>query len=170
MKLNKELDEIVKNSRKIAIESGWNYISSYHFLLAMLTSENVPHHVFRNKKWKFKHLSDAIIQEKNNEVLDKYHLTKELETTLKNAKYYSWIYGASEIKPEHIIFAMLPDKNSDAGKYLISVGMDYSEFKSECEKIKKLKTKKIFEYFGKNSLTVKIGIPKLINNLLNDLT
>ncbi|WP_299246786.1 Clp protease N-terminal domain-containing protein [uncultured Aquimarina sp.] len=169
MKFNKELDEIVKNSRKIAIESGWNYISSYHFLLAMLKSENLPHSIFKNKEWKFKHLSGSIIKEKNDVVAEKYYLTKELETTLKNAKYYSWTYGESEVKPEHIIFAMLPDKNSDAGKYLISVGMDYSEFKFECEKIKKLKAKKIFEYFGKKSLTVKIGIPKLINSFIKNV-
>jgi len=165
MKFNKESEEIVKNSRETAIESGWNYISSYHFLLAMLKSENVPHSVFRNKDWEFKHLSESIIQKKNDEVAEKYHLTKELETTLKNAKYYSWTYGESEVKPEHIIFAMIADKNSDAGKYLVSAGMDYTEFKSECEKIRNLSTKKIFEFIGKNAVSVKIGIPKLINNI-----
>ena len=168
MKFNTELDEIVKNSREIAIKSGANHISSYHFLLAMLKSENLPHTIFKTKEWKFKQLTESILQENKIES-EKYFLTKELETTLKDVKYYSWTYYNTEIKPEHIIFAMLPDKNSYAGKYLLSVGMDYSNFKCECEKIQKLKSRKFFEYLGKNSLIVKMRIPKLINNLIKNV-
>ncbi|KAB1152423.1 hypothetical protein F7018_17990, partial [Tenacibaculum aiptasiae] len=97
-----------------------------------------------------------------------YYLTKELETSIKNAKYYSWIYGASEIKPEHLIFAMLADKKSDAGKYLNASGMSYSEFKSEYQNIKKIKVNRLLESIGKNNLAVQVGIPILINKLIKN--
>tara|TARA_R110002020_G_scaffold475618_1_gene711364 strand:+ start:5267 stop:5767 length:501 start_codon:yes stop_codon:yes gene_type:complete len=165
MKYSKEFDQLSKYSRECAIELGWSYISSYHFLIAMLKSDNLPNKIFKNRNWKFEHLLKSLEKEKDESKKGNYYLTKELETSIKNAKYYSWIYGASEIKSEHLMFAMLADNKSDTGKYLNSVGMDYSEFKSEYQNIKDLKVNKLLESIGKSNLAVQIGIPKLINKL-----
>ncbi len=165
MKYSKEFDQLSKHSRESAIELGWSYISSHHFLIGVLKSDNLPNKIFKNRNWNFELLSKSLEKEKDESKKGNYYLTKELETSIKNAKYYSWIYGESEIKPEHLIFAMLADKKSTAGKYLNSVGMNYSEFKSEYQKIKELKANKLLESIGKSNLAVKIGIPKLINKL-----
>jgi ATP-dependent Clp protease ATP-binding subunit ClpA len=169
MKFSKEFDDLVKNSRETAVEFGWSFISSYHFLIGILKSDNLPNRIFKTKNWEFEQLSKSLIKEKSKAVDGNYYLTKELETSIKNAKFYSWIYGATEIKPEHLMFAMLADKKSDAGKYLNSVGMDYSEFKSELESIKELKANNFLESIGKNNLAVQIGIPKLINKLIKNV-
>lgn len=169
MKHSKEFDELSKNSRESAIAFGWNYISSYHFLISMLKSDNLPNKIFKNRNWNFERLSKSLVKEKDESVRGNYYLTKELETSIKNAKFYSWIYGATEIKPEHLIFAMLADRKSDAGKYLNSIGMDYSEFKSEYQNIKEIKVNKLLESIGKSNLAVQFGIPKFINKLIKNV-
>lgn len=169
MEFSKEFNELTKDSRKTAIEYGWSYISSYHFLIGILKSDNLPNRIFKNKNWEFEQLSKSLIKEKNEATNGNYYLTKELETSIKNAKYYSWIYGATEIKPEHLMFAMLADKKSDAGKYMNSIGMDYSEFKSEYQTIKELKATNLWESIGKSNFAIQIGIPKLMNKLIKNI-
>ena len=169
MKFNNEFDEVSKQSRETAIECGWSYLSSYHFLIGMLKFDNAPNKIFKNKNWEFEQLSKSLIRKKNEAVKGNYYLTKEIETSIKNAKYYSWIYGDTEIKPEHLVFAMLADKKSDAGKYLNSVGMDYAEFKSAYKNIKKLNSNKFLESIGKSNLAIQIGIPRLINKLIKNV-
>ena len=166
MKYSPEFDILSLHSRESAIELGWSYISSFHFLIGLLKSDNLPNRIFKNRDWKFEQLSESLTKEKDESIKGKYYLTKEVETSIKNAKYYSWIYGATEIKPEHLIFAMLADSRSDAGRYLKSFGMDYSEFKSEYQNIKEIKVNKLLESVGRSNLAVQVGIPKLIIELI----
>ena len=65
MTFSKEFDELVKHSRETAIEFGWSFISSYHFLIGILKSDNLPNIIFKNKNWEFEQLSKSLIKEKN---------------------------------------------------------------------------------------------------------
>ncbi|WP_405377576.1 Clp protease N-terminal domain-containing protein [Nonlabens sp. Asnod3-A02] len=164
MKFSPELEEIISNSRLTAIDLNSGYISSYHFLLAILRSDNLPKKIFESKNWKFEKLTESL-KSKEKENVEKYYLTKEFEYTLKNSKYYARTYLDKEVSPEHIILSMLADKKSYAGKYLTEIGMDYSKFKVECETTREMTSKSILEFFGSNRLLVSIGIPKIINGI-----
>ena len=164
MEFNKEIEIILKDCRSVAIELGSDHLSSYHYILGLLKTDNFPNRIFKNKKWKFIELSKSMMKmEKKN--CETYFLTKEFEKALKNAKYYSWIYNLDEVKSEHIILALLSDKKSYAGEYLTSIGMNYSDFKTEYEKIEKQKANKFLEMIANNTFTMKLKIPNLIYNL-----
>ncbi|WP_298321386.1 Clp protease N-terminal domain-containing protein [uncultured Aquimarina sp.] len=164
MKFSSGLEKIIAESRLTAIDLSSGYISSYHFLIASLKSDNLPKKIFESNSWKFEKLIESLKSEEKQKV-EKYYLTKEFESTLKHAKYYARTYLDNEIKTEHIILSMIADKKSFAGKYLTEIGMDYSKFKTECEKSRKMKSKSIYEFFGKNRFFVSIGIPKFINGI-----
>jgi ATP-dependent Clp protease ATP-binding subunit ClpA len=166
MTFSKEFNNLTKDSRALAITYGWSYLTSCHFLLGILQSDNLPHSIFKAKNWNFEQLSTALIKKENEATKGKYHLTKELETSLKNAYYYAWIYGATEIKPEHVIFAMIADSKSDAGNYLNAIGMNYTEFKMEHQSRNNIKANPLLEWIGKNKLAIQLGIPMLIFKLM----
>lgn len=156
---------VIESSRDVAIKLNSGYISSYHFLLAVLENENIPSTIFHNRKWAFQGLEKSL-KEKKKEASENYYLTKEMETSLKVANYYSWVYNDTEVSPEHIVLHMLSDSNSLAGQYLISLGMTYDAFKKECQGIKRTKTKKYFENLGqKPGRTSKILV-RLINSFV----
>lgn len=163
MKHSKEFDIIIKDSRLTAIELGWNHINSYHFLIAILKSDNLPSKIFKHKQWDFKSLANSLNNKISEAHSGDYYVTKELEDSIVLSKYYAWLFGAFEIQPEHVIFAMLANKNSLAGNYLTSIGMDYTNFKAKTNS--KLKTNKLFESIARNNLAIKIGLPKLIYDM-----
>ncbi|MCL5244937.1 hypothetical protein M4I21_03905 [Cellulophaga sp. 20_2_10] len=164
MKFNSELEKIISDSRLIAIDLNSGHISSFHFIIAILKSDNLPQKIFESKSWKFEKLI-KILKSNEKQNVEKYFLTKEFEHTLKNAKYYARTYLDKEVNPEHIILSMLADKKSYAGKYLNEIGMDYSEFKIECKKTRKMTSKSVLEFFGSNRFLVSIGLPKIINGI-----
>lgn len=161
MEFNKEIEIILKDCRSVAIELGSDHLSSYHFILGLLKTDNFPNLIFKNKKWEFVMLSKSMT-EVEKKYCENYFLTKEFEKALKNAKYYSWIYNLKEVKSEHIILALLADKKSYAGAYLTSVGMNYFDFKTEYEKTGEQKANKFLEIIGNNTFTMKLKIPNLI--------
>lgn len=167
MQFHQEIEEIIKTCRKVALDLGENYISSYHFLLAMLRSENLPHTIFDQKKMDFQYLTDYLQKEKLESIPENIYLTKEMERVLKISAYYAWVYYQSEIKAEHILFAMLADKRSFTGSLLIQNRMTYSDFENEYEKFKGPKKRKLFKVIGKNNFLIKIGFVKLINQATN---
>ncbi|WP_299224147.1 Clp protease N-terminal domain-containing protein [uncultured Aquimarina sp.] len=164
MKFSSELEKIIADSRLSAIDLNSGYISSFHFLIATLKSDNLPQKIFESKKWTFEKLIESLKSNEKQSV-DRYYLTKEFEYTLKNAKYYARTYLDKEVNPEHIILSMLADKKSYVGKYLTDIGMDYSKFKIECEKTRKMTSKSVLEFFGSNRFLVSIGLPKIINGI-----
>ncbi|WP_031454729.1 Clp protease N-terminal domain-containing protein [Flavobacterium chungangense] len=169
MQFNQEIEEIIKTSRKIALNLGENYISSYHFLLAMVSSKNLPHTIFDQKELDFQYLTDHLQKGKLETIPENMYMTKEMERALKISAYYAWIYRQSEIKAEHILFAMLADKRSFAGSLLIQNRMTYSGFENEYEKIQKTKKRKLFKVIGNNSFLINIGFVKLINQTINTI-
>lgn len=165
MEFNKEIEIILKDCRNLAIELGSDHLSSYHFILALLKTDNFPNLIFRKKKWEFIELQKSMI-EIEKKYCENYFLTKEFEKALKDSKYYAWIYNLNEIKSEHIIFALLSDKKSYAGKYLSSIGFDYLDFKTEYEKTEVLKPNNFLEIIGNNDFLTRLKIPNLIYNVL----
>jgi ATP-dependent Clp protease ATP-binding subunit ClpA len=166
MKFNNEIQVILNDSRSIAIDLGSDHISSFHFILALLKSDNFPNEIFKKKEWNFVALYKSMLKvEKKN--CKKYYLTVEFEKAIKNATYYSWIYNVKEIKSEHVILALLTDKKSFAGAYLTSLGLDYIKFKTLYEKVKKQNANKLLELIGTNQLTIKLKIPNMVYNLFN---
>ena len=165
MIFSSETKPVIESSREVAIKLNSGYISSYHFLLAILENDNIPNEIFLNRKWEFKHLKKSLLEDKR-EPSENYFLTKEMEYSLKIANYYSWVWNQSEIAPEYIIFQMLSDTNSLAGQYLVSVGMDYDEFKKEYQNIEETKTKEYFEKLGRKSGWTSKMLIRLINKLV----
>ena len=168
MEFNKEIEIIIKDCRNVAIDLGSDHLSSYHFIIALLKTDNFPNEIFKNREWNFVELSKSMLEVEKKKC-EKYHLTIEFEKALKNAKYYSWIYNVKEVKSEHIILALLADKKSYAGDYLTSLGMNYIEFKTQYEKVKKQNANKFLEIIGTNKLTIKLKIPNMAYNLFNNI-
>lgn len=165
MEFNKEIEIIFKDCRSLAIELGSDHLSSYHFILALLKTDNYPNVIFTKKKWEFIALQKSML-EIEKKYCENYFLTKEFEKALKNSKYYAWIYNQNEIKSEHIIFALLSDKKSYACKYLNSVGMNYFDFKTEYEKTAEFEPNIFFKIIVNNTFLKRIKIPNLVYNLL----
>jgi len=120
MQFNKDVEQIIVGSREVAIGLGDSYISSHHFLLSVVGSENPLRIVFSGKKSDFEILEGSLQKEKLNEVNSKFYLTKEFERALKISGYYSNVYHEDEIRTEHIILAMLADKRSFAGNFYLT--------------------------------------------------
>ncbi|WP_299107155.1 Clp protease N-terminal domain-containing protein [uncultured Tenacibaculum sp.] len=168
MKLSNKAEKVLADSRLTAIDLNSEYISSLHFLIALLKSDNLPRKVFDSKNWNFEELSESLKSEKETEnEIERYFLTKEFEYTLKNVKFYSKMYFDKETKPEYILLFMLADKKSYAGRYLREIGMDYLIFKNESKKYREMRTSKTLEFIGSNRFLTSIGLPKNLNNLLN---
>ena len=157
MKFDPELEKIIANSRLVAIDLNSEYISSFHFLIATLKSNNIPQKIFKSYDWKFQKLIE-LLRSDDKKIVTKYYLTKELDHILKNGAFYARIYSDKKVNSEHIILAMLANKNSYAGNFLNENGMDYFKFKSECEKVRIMKSNKFLEYFGSNKRLVSIGL------------
>ncbi|MEP0214649.1 MAG: Clp protease N-terminal domain-containing protein [Cellulophaga sp.] len=164
MEFNPELEKIIANSRLVAINLNSGYISSFHFLIATLKSDNLAHKIFESHNWQFKKLIETLRSDDERKV-NRYYLTQEFEDILKNAKFYARTYLDKKVNSEHIIFAMLANKNSYAGNYLNEIGMDYFKFKSECEKIRIVKSNRLLEIIGSNKLLVSIGLLHIINKI-----
>jgi len=161
MQFNNNVEQIITRSREIAIGLGDNYISSHHFLLSVIGSENPLRNIFSDKKSEFESLKGSLQKGKLNEVNSKFYLAKEFERSLKISGYYSNVYYENEIKMEHIILSMLADKRCFAGSYLNSLGLTYSVFESSLFLSKK---KKLLRIIGKNNMMVKSGF---VNFLLS---
>jgi len=165
MIFSSETKPVIESSRDVAIKLNSGYISSYHFLLAIMENENIPEKIFTGRKWKFEGLIKSL-RENKREPSKNYFLTKEMEYSLKISNYYSWVYNHSKISPEHILLQMLSDSNSLAGQYLIAVGMDYDEFKKEYQNIKEVKPKKYFENLGRKSGKTSKILVRLLNKIV----
>ncbi|ADY29142.1 MULTISPECIES: Clp protease N-terminal domain-containing protein [Cellulophaga] len=161
MEFDSELEKIIANSRLVAIDLNSEYISSFHFLIATLKSNNVAQKIFKSNDWKFQKLIE-LLKSDDKKILSKYYLTKEFNNVLKNGSFYARIYSDKKVNPEHIILAMLADKNSYAGNYLNEIEMDYFKFKKECEKIRSIKSNKFLEFFGSNKRLVSLGLLSII--------
>ncbi|CAL2080573.1 ClpA/ClpB-like protein [Tenacibaculum sp. 190524A05c] len=165
MNFNSEFDIIIKDCKLNAIQLNSEYISSYHFLLSTLNSDNFPRRIFESRNISFRDLVEKL-QKDNSIKLERYFLTQEFETTLNSSKYYAKIYYQKDINPEHIILAMLADKNSLAGKYLNSIELSYINFKNDLESIVEIRTNKILEFFGSSTFFVSLGVPRLIQKFI----
>ncbi|WKB82787.1 Clp protease N-terminal domain-containing protein [Cellulophaga lytica] len=134
MELGSELEKIIANSRLVAIDLNSEYISSFHFLIATLQSDNIAQKIFKSYDWKFQNLIE-LLKSDDKKIVEKYYLTKEFDAILRNGSFYARIYSDIKVNPEHIILAMLANKNSYAGNYLNEIDMDYFKFKKECRKL-----------------------------------
>jgi ATP-dependent Clp protease ATP-binding subunit ClpA len=166
MVFNKEIEVVIKDCRDVAIDLGSDHLSSYHFIIALLKTNNFPNEIFKNKNWNFIELYKSMLEVEKKKCKN-YYLTLEFEKALKNAKYYSWIYNVKEVKSEHIILALLADRKSYAGEYLRCLGMNYFEFKTQYEKIKKQNANKFLEKIGTNKITIALKIPNIAYDLFN---
>ncbi|WP_299387970.1 Clp protease N-terminal domain-containing protein [uncultured Lacinutrix sp.] len=162
MVFNDEFNSIVKKSRSLAIQYQSRFIFSYHFLLALECSNSITSEIIRTNNWNLKPIKKALIKDEAVGKLDKYFLLKEFERAIKYSSFYAWIYYEQEIKPEHVVFAMLADKNSLAGKHLRDIGITYDSFKKDYHNLYKTNTKSVFEALGKSSFLVRIGFPGFI--------
>jgi len=163
MQFNKDLEQIIVGSKEVAIGLGDSYISSHHFLLSVVGSENPLQTIFLDKKSEFEILGRSLQKEKVNEVNSKFYLTKEFERSLKISGYYSNVYHEDEIRTEHIILATLADKRSFAGNFLLSIGITYPVFESY---LIPNKISKLLRFIGQNDLLIRLGALKFINSFL----
>ncbi|WP_055446855.1 Clp protease N-terminal domain-containing protein [Lacinutrix mariniflava] len=162
MVFNEEFNNIIKNSRDLAIQYESRFIFSYHFLLALKDSKGIAGKIIKSNNWDFGPIEEALLRDEATEILDKYFLLREFENSIKNSNFYSWVYNQHTVKPEHVLFAMLADKDSLAGKHLRSIGVTYSSFKKDYQILKETNTKSFFEILGKNIFFVTIGFPRFI--------
>ncbi|WP_077404386.1 Clp protease N-terminal domain-containing protein [Cellulophaga omnivescoria] len=161
MELGSELEKIIANSRLVAIDLNSEYISSFHFLIATLQSDNIAQKIFKSYDWKFQNLIE-LLKSDDKKIVAKYYLTKEFDAILRNGSFYARIYSDIKVNPEHIVLAMLANKNSYAGNYLNEIEMDYFKFKKECEKIRSIKSNKFLEFFGSSKRLVSLGLLSII--------
>lgn len=154
---------MIKRSREVAIDLGEDFISSYHFLLAVISFKNLPHAIFLDKQLDFEHLKQELQKEKLATVPDKLYVTIEFEKSLIISGYYSWVFYENVIKPEHVILAMLADKRSYAGSYLKAVGITYTDFESQLKPVKK---RRWLGMIGQDYFLVRTGFVKFVYNII----
>jgi ATP-dependent Clp protease ATP-binding subunit ClpA len=157
------LEEVIKFSRTIAIDYKNSHISSYHFLLACLESENKVEAILRQKAVNFNDLTTLLKTQETAEHIERYYLTKELERAFKNAKYYSWVYSHNKVEVEDLLFYMLLDRKSLAGHYLNKQKLNYRDFTKEYKSLESIRVKTIFGSVGNNRLIPSIKLIKYIN-------
>ena len=162
MVFSDEFNSVIKKSRSLVIRYESRFIFSYHFLLALEHSNSITGEIMRANNWNLEPIKKALCKDESAGILDKYFLLKEFERAIKNSNFYSWIYYEQEIKPQHVVFAMLADENSLAGNHLREMGITYDSFKKDYHNLYKTNTKSVFETLGKSSFLVKIGFPRFI--------
>ena len=163
MQFNKDVEQIIVRSREVAIGLGDSYISSHHFLLSVISSENPLRTIFLDKESDFEILKGSLQKEKLNEVNSKFYLTKEFERSLKISGYYSNVYHEDEIMTGHIVLAMIADKRSFAGNFLFLMGITYPVFEAY---LIPNKINRLLRFMGQNDLLIRLGVLKFINNIL----
>jgi len=110
-----EVKEVIKASREIALDLGYNYISTMHFLLADCRLDGL----WSIRKFAFKEDKGFLSAYENFRkgpaiinTADSLHLTKEAEQAIRRSAMERFIFSEKIISPYHIFLAAAKMKNS----------------------------------------------------------
>lgn len=130
-------EEALKCSLRLASDMGHSYIGSEHILLAIISDDTCASSgMLKAKGVDYKKISEKIV-----EVMGKgtrYELlpsdmTPRAKSIIENSATVADIYGYESIGTEHIVMALLDERDCVAYRILESLKIDISDFKKELE-------------------------------------
>jgi ATP-dependent Clp protease ATP-binding subunit ClpA len=117
---------MIKRSREIALELGYDYISSVHFMFAEIEQDGILKSFLSEKVNDFKALFESARLHSKIEKGD-VPLTVEAEKSLRKSNIEAFIHSSNKIEPFHIILASLKIKNSLLTEFLSKLGLYYDD-------------------------------------------
>ena len=133
-KISFDLNEDIASSRQIAIELGYDYISTLHLFFAdceSKRSDSILNYCFKdeNEYQDFKKFYELKENEKKSLLTEDIPLTKEAEQTFYESEKERQLQGHNMIFPSHFFIAALKNDNS----------LLFECFKSDNDALEKLK-------------------------------
>ena len=116
-KFSNELKELIASSREIAIDLGYDYISTIHFFLADCESKRVDSILkfgFKSEAEYQTFKQDYKLQKENylDFINESLPLTKEAEITIRLSEKERKLQGDNVVFPRHLFIATLKNKDS----------------------------------------------------------
>lgn len=137
---------VVSKSQEIARECGFNVITREHLLLALVCeAKGVPLRIFKNKNITYERLLSILYPDLQGSQADNrtLHFSSEYKDLLKKALDIATVSGNSTILYEHLLLAVLNDKDFAKLNTLNDLGLDIEETKNLLQKLVQKKIKRI---------------------------
>ena len=137
---------VVSKSQEIARECGFNVITREHLLLALVCeAKGVPLRIFKNKNITYERLLSILYPDLQGSQADNrtLHFSSEYKELLKKALDIANVSGNSTILYEHLLLAVLNDKDFAKLNTLNDLGLDIEETKNLLQKLVQKKIKRI---------------------------
>ncbi len=137
-----KVKEIIANSRDVAVKYSHDYIGTEHLLIGVIDdADSLAIRTLQSLNIEINYIKDELISSmiKNEETPeDTYNignlpLTKQAEKALKVAFLEAKLLQTNIIDTEHILLAILKNKETLATKILSKFDIDYESFRTELE-------------------------------------
>ncbi len=128
--------QVLKNAEEIASELNHSYIGTEHVLAALISVEDCSASIIlRNNKVEYDNIVDLIEKlvapSAGIEVLDKDIFTPRVKEMLEYAKNYTGITGDKQVGTNHILLALLREKEGVATRLLNTIGVNVRKIYSD---------------------------------------
>ena len=128
--------QVLKNAEGIASELNHSYIGTEHILAALISVEDCSASIIlRNNKVEYDNIVDLIEKlvapSAGIEVLDKDIFTPRVKEMLEYAKNYTGITGDKQVGTNHILLALLREKEGVATRLLNTIGVNVRKIYSD---------------------------------------
>ena len=128
--------QVLKNAEEIASELNHSYIGTEHILAALISVEDCSASIIlRNNKVEYDNIVDLIEKlvapSAGIEVLDKDIFTPRVKEMLEYAKNYTGITGDKQVGTNHILLALLREKEGVATRLLNTIGVNVRKIYSD---------------------------------------
>ena len=155
-------EEVLKNALLYAEEYGHTYIGSEHVLIALCISNETAAHQILTKNGVSYEKIDKYVKEYSGIgtkcILTAEDTTPRCKAIIEDAYKTSLKYSAQKIGTEHILLALLDEKDCVANRLIAKTSNSISAIRDEC--ISYLKT--VEKELNKNNVTQSTTIPNLI--------
>lgn len=126
--------DAVGEAKNFARETGHNYIASEHLLVGLLRiKRGIAASVLSGYSVTEDEIAGkalAVSGQGNSAPLENIAMTPALREVLSNSCYEAKVLGKDTVDTEHILLALLRDKNDAAARILVSLGISLEDLKS----------------------------------------
>ena len=126
--------DAVGEAKNFARETGHNYIASEHLLVGLLRiKRGMAASVLSGYSVTEDEIAGkalAVSGQGNSAPLENIAMTPALREVLSNSCYEAKVLGKDTVDTEHILLALLRDKNDAAARILVSLGISLEDLKS----------------------------------------
>ena len=125
IRLTKNAQVIINDSKKYAVELGSSYIGTEHLLLAILATDCVGCKILNENNVFYVDVLELIMNHTNNsgkEISDDVFMSPKFKSVLVNASQVIHRLDSSFIGSEHLLYSICEQNESFATKILVSLG------------------------------------------------